>query len=104
MIYDSALGFICYIHEIKKKYAREFQEYISAHCLLRSNQLFDFFLLDKLNMVNDVPDMVNDVPENDNFCLNPVSSWPCGLWSPHSSPYSLQVLGQSYYFQTRVIS
>ena len=97
MIYDSALGFICYIHELRKKYGREFQEYISAHCLLCSNQLFDFFLLDKSSMVN-------DVPENDNFCLNPVSSWRCGLWSPHSSPYSLQVLGQSYYFQTRVIS
>jgi hypothetical protein len=37
--------------------------YISAHCLLCSIQLFDFFLLDKSNMVN-------DVPENDNFCLN----------------------------------
>jgi hypothetical protein len=86
MIYYSALGFICYIHELRKKYGREFQEYISAHCLLCSNQLFDFFLLDKSSMVN-------DVPENDNFCLNPVSSWRCGLWSPQSSssPYSLQV-------------
>jgi hypothetical protein len=82
MIYDSALGFMCYIHELRKKYGREFLEYISAHCLLCSNQLFDFFLLDKSSMVN-------DVPENDNSCLNPVSSWRCGLWSPLSSPYSL---------------
>ncbi len=43
--------------------------------------------------------MVNDVPENDDFdCLNPMSSWRCGLWSPHSSPYSLQVLEQCCYY------
>jgi hypothetical protein len=41
---------------------------------------------------------------NDDLCLNPVSSWRCELWSPHSSSYSLQVLRQSYYFQIRVIS
>jgi hypothetical protein len=51
-----------------------------------------YSVLDKLSMVN-------DVYENDQFlCLNPVSSWCCGLWSPHSSPYSLQVLGQNCYF------
>jgi hypothetical protein len=61
MIYDSDLGFICYI-ELQKRYGREFQEYISAHCLLCSNQLFDFFLLDKSNMVN-------DVSKNDDFVL-----------------------------------
>jgi hypothetical protein len=52
------------------------QEHISAHCLLCSNQLFDFFLLQKSNMVN-------DVPENDCYVwLNPVSCWR--RWSPHS--------------------
>ncbi len=43
MMYDSDLGFICYIHELRKKSGRVFQEYISAHCLLCSNQLLDFF-------------------------------------------------------------
>jgi uncharacterized membrane protein len=66
--------------------------------LLCSNQVFDFLLLDKSNMVN-------DVPENNNFAyLNPVSSLCCELWIPHSTPYSLQVHGQSCYLQTRVIS
>ncbi len=62
-------------------------------------QSWIIIILDKSNMVN-------DVSENDNFdWLNPVSSWRCGLWSSHnSSPYSLQVLEQSCYFQTRVIS
>jgi hypothetical protein len=96
MMYGSDLSSICYTHEFRKKCGREFQEYISAHCLLCSKQLFDFFLLDKSNMVN-------DVPENDNFCLNPVSSWRCGLWSQHSSPYSLQVLGQSWYFEYLIV-
>ena len=53
-------------------------------CYVQINSSIAFFLLDKSSMVN-------DVPENDNFCLNPVSSWRCGLWSPHRSPYSLQV-------------
>ncbi len=45
------------------KSGREFQEYISAHCLHCSNQLFDLLLLDKSNMVN-------NVPENDDcLCL-----------------------------------
>jgi hypothetical protein len=49
-------GVICYIHELQnQKSGREFQEYISAHCLLYSNQLFDCFL-HKSNMVNDVPE------------------------------------------------
>jgi hypothetical protein len=90
MICGSHLGSICYIHELRMRSgSREFQEYISAHCLLCSNQLSSIylFLVDKSNMVNDF------------VCLN-----RCGLWSPRSSPYSLQVLGQSYYFQTRVIS
>jgi hypothetical protein len=48
------------------------------------NSSITILLLDKSNMVN-------DVPENDNFaCLNPGLSWWCGLWSPHSSPVSLQ--------------
>jgi hypothetical protein len=59
------------------------------HYFLCSNQLLDFFLLDKSNMVNEVPESKSD----DFVCLNPVSSWRCGLWSPDSSPYSLQVLG-----------
>jgi hypothetical protein len=96
MMYGSDLGFICHIHKLRKRSGKEFQKYISSHCLLCSNQLFDFFLLDKSNMVN-------DGPEYDDFvCLNPVSSWCCKLYSSHSSSYSLQVLGQSSYFQTRV--
>jgi hypothetical protein len=52
MTYGSDLGsiyYIQYIHEPRKKSGRELQEYISAHW----NQLFDFLLLDKANMVND---------------------------------------------------
>jgi hypothetical protein len=56
MMYGSDLGSICHIHELQKKYGRDFLEYISAHYLLCSNQLFDFFLLDKSSMVNDVPE------------------------------------------------
>ncbi len=51
-------------------------KHISAHCLLCSYQFFYFFLLDKPNIVNKVPD------ENNYFlCLNPVSSWylNCGV-------------------------
>ncbi len=58
MLYGSNLGvicrtYVCYIHELRKKSCREFQEDISAHCVLCSNQRFGFFLLDKSNMVND---------------------------------------------------
>jgi hypothetical protein len=87
------LGGLCYkikiTHELRnKKSGSKIHKFIFAHCLLCSNQLFDFFLLNKSNMVNNV--------------LNLVSSWLCGLWSPHSSPYSLQpLLGQSYYFTSR---
>jgi hypothetical protein len=77
MAYYSGLGVICYIHELWIKSGRIILEYISAHCLLCSNQLFDCLLLDKSNMVN-------NVIENDNFCLNPVSSWRCILWSPNA--------------------
>jgi hypothetical protein len=65
---------------------------ISAIYLIRllcSNQLFDCFLLDKSNIVN-------DVPQNDDFvCLKPVFGWRCGFWSSHSFPYSVQVLPRS---------
>jgi hypothetical protein len=40
MMYGSDLGVICYIHELRNKFGREFQEYISAHCSLCLNQLF----------------------------------------------------------------
>jgi hypothetical protein len=81
MMYGSALGFTCYIHEARKKSGRELQDSVSVHCLLFSKQLFDSFLLDKSNILN-------DVPENDDFvCSNPV----CRLWIPYRSPYSLQV-------------
>jgi hypothetical protein len=85
MMYDSDLRFICYAHELRRRSGRDFQEYISyisANCLLCSNQLFDYFLLDKSNMVNYVPKykwwLVNG--------LNLMSSWRCGLWSSHTSP------------------
>ncbi len=55
LMYDLDLGFICCIHELRmKKSGRESQEYISAYCLFCSNKLFDCFLLEKSNMVNDV--------------------------------------------------
>ncbi len=34
MMYDSDLGFICNIHELRKKCCREFQEYISNHYII----------------------------------------------------------------------
>jgi hypothetical protein len=71
MIYSSDLGPICYIHDLRKRSGREFEEYIFAHCLLcvQINELFDLFLLDKSNMMN-------DVLENDDFDgLNSVSCW-----------------------------
>jgi hypothetical protein len=58
MLYSSDVGVIRYIHELRKKSgSREFQEYISAYCLLCSNQLFDFSLSSRrMNiMVNGVP-------------------------------------------------
>jgi hypothetical protein len=63
MMYCSDLGFICYIHELRKRSGRESLEcilHISANCLLGLDQLFDLFLLDKSNLAI-------DVPENDNF-------------------------------------
>ncbi len=49
IIYGSDLGSICYtsIHKLRNnKCGRELQECISAHYLLCSNQLFDFFLVE----------------------------------------------------------
>jgi hypothetical protein len=89
------VSYVMYIHELRKKSRMESQEYLSVHCFLCSNQLFDLFLcftIDKLNMVNDIPEY------NAIACLNLVSSWRCGLWSTYNSSYSLQVLGQSCYF------
>ncbi len=88
-------------NELRMKSGSEFQKYISAHCLLCSNQLFDCLLSDKLNMVNDVTESPNQNEDFD-YCLNPESRWRCfcGLWSPQSSLYSLQVPGQRCYFQT----
>jgi hypothetical protein len=102
MMYGSDFGFIYRIHELRNLERKLTGNYrnisLPIVCSVQTNCSISYFsLLDKSSMVN-------DVPENDNFCLNPGSSWRCGLWSPHSSPYSLQVLGQSYYFQTRVIS
>jgi hypothetical protein len=69
--------------------------YLLILCCVQINYSIAFFFLRKSNMVN-------DVPENDDFDgLNSVFSWRCGLWSPRRFPYSLQVLGQSCYFQTR---
>jgi hypothetical protein len=62
MMYGSDVGVICCIHELRKKFGWECQEYISAHCLLCLNQLFGVFLLDKSNMVN-------NIPEDDDFAL-----------------------------------
>jgi hypothetical protein len=46
MMYGSDLGFICYtcIHELRMKSGSEFQEYISAHCLLQINSSISCFL------------------------------------------------------------
>jgi hypothetical protein len=49
-MYGSDLGFICYIHELRKKYGRECQEYTSL--IVWSVQIYSsiaFFLLDKSN-------------------------------------------------------
>jgi hypothetical protein len=68
MTHASDLGFICYTRELGEKLAANFWitslhlcSYCSyAHCLRCSNQHFDFsisyFLLDKSNMANDVPE------------------------------------------------
>ncbi len=85
MMCDLDFDFICYIDELLKTSTREFQEYM--YLLLfalskysSSNQLFNFFLLEN---------MVKNAPENGNgyfcsfVCMNPVSSWWCGLWSLH---------------------
>jgi hypothetical protein len=82
--------FICYIHELWKQSGRELQEYtvsLLIVCSIQINSSIAFFLLDKSNMVNDVPESNND----DFVCLNLVSSRHCGLCSAHSSPYPLQV-------------
>ncbi len=79
----SDLGFICYIHELRhKKSGREWLVYtnilLPIVCSVQINSsIIAFLLLDK--------NMVNDVPENDYFdCLNILSSWRCGLWSPYN--------------------
>ncbi len=97
MIYGSDLGFICYIYKFRdKKSDAKLLQYISAHCLFCSNQLFDYALLDKSNMEN-------DIPEHDDFCILQCSVY-MALWIAESTKFSelLQVLGQSYSFQTRV--
>jgi hypothetical protein len=76
MIYGSDLGSIRYIHKLRKKFGREFQEYISASllivCFVQINSSTAFFLLVKPNMVNDT-----SITENDDFvCFNPVD---CGV-------------------------
>jgi hypothetical protein len=59
-MYGSDLGFIFHIHELRKRSGREFKECISADCMLCSNvsvnSSIDYFFVDKLNMVIDVPE------------------------------------------------
>jgi hypothetical protein len=97
IMYGSDLGFICYLSMIFGNInllLRECQEYISAHCLLCSNQLFDCFL-------PHISKMVNDVPENDDYvCLNPVSRLAgavnCGVHMILSIHCNSLVVGQKF--------
>jgi hypothetical protein len=58
MKYGSDLVSICcYIHELWNKSGWKFLEFISGHCLVfQINSSISYLLIDKSNLVNDVPE------------------------------------------------
>jgi hypothetical protein len=87
-VYGSALGSNVIFTNFRRNLAGNVWNiyiyiYLLIVCSVQMNSSIAFFLLDKSNMVNDVPKSNND----DFYRLNPVSSWRCGLWSPHTSVF-----------------